>query len=66
MAVTIMINIMPESQNRHDNEKAKESQDAGFICARKLPKRTGGVHKMSLFYVFRMLSVSKNPNKEYN
>jgi hypothetical protein len=66
MAVTIMINIMPESQSRHDNEKAKESQDAGFICAYPSPKCGGAVHKMSLFYVFRMLSVSKNPNKEYN
>jgi hypothetical protein len=30
MAVTIMINIMPESQNRHDDEKAGESP--GFTC----------------------------------
>ncbi|QLK61956.1 hypothetical protein GE278_14735 [Enterobacteriaceae bacterium Kacie_13] len=66
MAVTIMINIMPESQSRHDNEKAKESQDAGFICACKSPKSIGAVHKMSLFYVFRMLSVSENTNKKYN
>jgi hypothetical protein len=31
MAVTIMINIMPESQNRHDDEKAGESPGSVFI-----------------------------------
>jgi hypothetical protein len=30
MAVTIMINIMPESQKRHDDEKAEESPGSGF------------------------------------
>ncbi|UJD88467.1 hypothetical protein FS594_06525 [Rahnella aquatilis] len=66
MAATIMINIMPESQNGHDDEKAEESPDFGFF--KRPDNRNKSVNSTVYFglHVFRMLLISKNTNKKYN
>ncbi|AFE57449.1 hypothetical protein Q7S_06015 [Rahnella aquatilis HX2] len=66
MAATIMINIMPESQNRHDDEKAEELPGFGFF--KRPDDRNKAVYCTAYFglRIFRVLLISKNTNKKYN
>lgn len=61
-----MINIMPESQNQHDDEKAEESPGFTFLSPQITENTPCVCTKMSLLRVFRMLLISKNTNKKYN